>query len=78
MYRGGSADALRLVADVDRTRLKLATEMGADEILLASGSEMVEQVLKLTGGRGVDLVLEAVGRDETVSAAVDAEIAAEK
>jgi len=61
-----------LVADVDRTRLKLATEMGADEILLASGAEMVEQVLKLTGVRGVDVVLEAVGRDETVTAAVDA------
>jgi L-iditol 2-dehydrogenase len=61
-----------LVADVDRTRLKLATEMGADEILLVSGAEMVEEVLKLTGGRGVDVVLEAVGRDETVSAAVDA------
>lgn len=33
---------------------------------------MVGEVMRLTGGRGVDLVLEAVGRDETVSAAVDA------
>jgi L-iditol 2-dehydrogenase len=33
---------------------------------------MALEVLRLTGGRGVDLVLEAVGRDETVSAAVDA------
>jgi len=61
-----------LVADVDRTRLKLATEMGADEILLASGAQLVAEVLQLTGGRGVDIVLEAVGRDETVSAAIDA------
>lgn len=61
-----------LVADVDPTRLKLAENSGADATILASGTAMVQQVLGLTGGRGVDLVLEAVGREETVSAAVDA------
>jgi L-iditol 2-dehydrogenase len=61
-----------LVADVDATRLKLAEESGADATILASGSSMVEEVLQLTNRRGVDLVLEAVGRNETVSAAVDA------
>ena len=61
-----------LVADVDRTRLKLATEAGADEVILASGADMVRDVHELTSGRGVDVVLEAVGRDETVTAAVDA------
>jgi L-iditol 2-dehydrogenase len=61
-----------LVADVDRTRLKLANEMGADEVISVGGTEMVAEVLRLTEGRGVDLVLEAVGRDETVSAAVEA------
>jgi L-iditol 2-dehydrogenase len=61
-----------LVADVDATRLKLAEEAGADATILASGSAMVDEVLRETNGRGVDLVLEAVGRDETVSAAVDA------
>jgi L-iditol 2-dehydrogenase len=61
-----------LVADVDRTRLKLAQEAGADEVILASGADLVRDVHALTEGRGVDVVLEAVGRDETVSAAVDA------
>jgi L-iditol 2-dehydrogenase len=61
-----------LVADVDASRLKLAEESGADATLLASGAGMVNGVLRHTNGRGVDLVLEAVGRDETVSAAVDA------
>jgi L-iditol 2-dehydrogenase len=60
-----------LVADVDTTRLNLAKEAGADMTILASGSDMVGEVLRQTNGRGVDLVLEAVGRDETVSAAVD-------
>jgi len=60
-----------LIADVDATRLKLAAELGADETILASGAELIDQVLRLTAGHGVDVVLEAVGRDETVSAAVD-------
>jgi L-iditol 2-dehydrogenase len=60
-----------IVADVDRSRLNLATEMGADEVILGSGGELLQSVLRATGGRGVDLVLEAVGRDETVTAAVD-------
>jgi L-iditol 2-dehydrogenase len=60
------------VADVDASRLKMAEESGADATILASGSDMVREVLRLTHGRGVDIALEAVGRDETVSAAVDA------
>jgi L-iditol 2-dehydrogenase len=60
------------VADVDATRLKLAKDSGADVTILASDSEMVNEVLRLTDGKGVDLVLEAVGRDETVSASIDA------
>lgn len=60
-----------VVADVDATRLKLAKELGADETVLASGTEMVKEVLRSTGGRGVDVALEAVGRDETVTAAID-------
>ena len=61
-----------LVADVDASRLQLAAASGADSTILATGAAMVEQVLRLTGGRGVDVALEAVGRDETVSAAIDA------
>jgi L-iditol 2-dehydrogenase len=60
------------VADVDETRLKLAANLGADATILASGSSMVDEVLRLTGGRGVDVVLEAVGRNETIAASIDA------
>jgi L-iditol 2-dehydrogenase len=59
------------VADIDATRLKSAAELGANETILASGRELTQEILRLTGGRGVDVVLEAVGRDETVSAAID-------
>lgn len=59
-----------LVADIDQSRLKRAEGVGADETLLLSGSELVQEILGRTGGRGVDLVLEAVGREETISASI--------
>jgi L-iditol 2-dehydrogenase len=59
------------VADVDATRLKLAAELGADKTLQLSGVELLHEILRLTEGRGVDLVFEAVGRDETVNGAID-------
>ncbi|WP_213806536.1 galactitol-1-phosphate 5-dehydrogenase [Granulicella sp. dw_53] len=59
-----------IVADVDITRLKLAKDLGADQTIQSSSS-LVEEVLRLTNNRGVDIVLEAVGRDETISAGVD-------
>jgi L-iditol 2-dehydrogenase len=60
------------IADVDATRLRLAKRMGADETLLASGAEIAAEVLRLTGGIGVDLAYEAVGREETVGGVIDA------
>jgi len=59
------------IADVDATRLELARQVGADEALLCSGAELAGEALKLTEGRGVDLAYEAVGRNETVAAAID-------
>jgi L-iditol 2-dehydrogenase len=60
------------IADVDATRLELAKKLGADETLHCSGGELVNRVLKLTGGQGVDVSYEAVGRNETVKAAIEA------
>ncbi len=60
-----------LITDLDATRLKLAKEMGADETLHLSGAELIAEVMRLTAGKGVDVVLEAVGRNETISAAID-------
>ncbi len=59
------------VADIDASRLKFATHLGASEVLLASGTELRSQISEITGGRGVDLAIEAVGINETVSGAVD-------
>jgi L-iditol 2-dehydrogenase len=58
------------VADIDSTRLKLAQEVGATTVLAADAG-LLGQILQLTGGVGVDVAVEAVGRNETVGAAID-------
>jgi len=60
-----------VIADVDGTRLKLADELGADVSLLRAGEALLAEVMRLTEGRGVDVVLEAVGRDETIRSGID-------
>ncbi len=57
------------VADVDPTRLKLSQELGATETL--SANDLVQQIIDRTDGIGVDIAVEAVGKNETVNAAID-------
>jgi L-iditol 2-dehydrogenase len=59
------------VADIDASRLKLAADLGATEVLQATGAGLGSQIFELTEGRGADLVIEAVGIDETVRTAID-------
>lgn len=51
-------------------KLKLAAEMGA-EVVNARDGDAVAEVRKLTDGRGADVVVEAVGSEQTVEQAVD-------
>jgi S-(hydroxymethyl)glutathione dehydrogenase / alcohol dehydrogenase len=64
------AGAATIVA-VDRAagRLPLATANGATHVVDASAADPVEAVRELTGGRGVDHAVEAVGRSATIEAA---------
>jgi L-iditol 2-dehydrogenase len=59
------------IADVDAARLQMAVEVGIPDTLCLSGNALVEEILKRTNGRGVDVVLEAVGRAETVVASIE-------
>ena len=59
------------VSDVDATRLKLAMDLGADTTFLATGDGLISEMLGETSGRGVDIVLEAVGREETIVTGID-------
>ncbi|HVT60623.1 MAG TPA: NAD(P)H-quinone oxidoreductase [Thermoanaerobaculia bacterium] len=49
-----------IAAARDRERLERLRQFGLDE-LLADGDELADRVRKMTGGRGVDLVLDLVG-----------------
>jgi L-iditol 2-dehydrogenase len=60
-----------LICDVDATRLALAEKLGADGTILGSGDALTDEILRATHGQGVDVVLEAVGREETIGAAID-------
>jgi threonine dehydrogenase-like Zn-dependent dehydrogenase len=63
--------ATRIIA-VDRVpaRLEVARAMGADEVVDFSKVDPVEEILRLTDGRGVDVSIEALGRQETFEAAL--------
>ena len=60
-----------IIADIDKTRLDLARDLGATERISATGADLVRACRELTGGEGVDIVFEAVGRNETVAAAIE-------
>ena len=54
-----------------QTQLNRAGQMGADELLASTDSaETVKQVRELTGGRGADVAIEAVGLPEAWETAV--------
>lgn len=61
------------VIAVDRGPEKLGAvrALGATDVVDASAMDAVESVLKLTGGRGVDVAFEALGRPETFVQAVE-------
>jgi L-iditol 2-dehydrogenase len=67
-----AAGASRIfVADVDATRLKLAADLGADRTIQATGAALIDEVLRLTHDLAVNIVMEAVGLNETIASAID-------
>jgi alcohol dehydrogenase len=54
-----------IVCDVDPHRLQVAREFGATHVVDAADRGGAPDVLRLTGGRGVDVAIEAVGIPET-------------
>ena len=50
-----------MMIDLDDNRLAVAKRYGATTTLNSKNSDVVEQVMKSTGGPGVDTAIEAVG-----------------
>jgi L-iditol 2-dehydrogenase len=59
-----------VVADTSPERLRRATQLGADQAI--TSSDLVGQVKALTGDRGADVTIEAVGKPETWETAIRA------
>ena len=60
-----------IAVDLHARRREAATRAGAD-LALVPGDELVGQVEELTGGRGVDLVIEASGSPAALQSCIDA------
>jgi alcohol dehydrogenase len=52
------------------SRASLSRAMGADHIVDFTSVDPVEEIMRLTDGRGVDVAIEALGRQETFEAAL--------
>jgi NADPH:quinone reductase len=50
-----------VIAVASREKHEVARTLGADHVLDSRGSDLAAEVLRLTGGRGADLVLESTG-----------------
>jgi L-iditol 2-dehydrogenase len=54
-----------ILTDIVKDRLSEARSIGTDVTINSAESNLLKEVLNLTGSRGADLVVEAVGRKET-------------
>ena len=67
---GAKLSGASLVIGVDRLpeRLAMSRKMGADHVIDASKVDPVEEIMRLTHGRGVDASIEALGTQQTFEA----------
>ena len=60
-----------VIADLADDRLELAKTLGADDAVNSSSTDVAKYVQDVTGGRGADVALEAVGATPTVKMCLD-------
>ena len=56
--------------DAVPARMEIARSLGADHVIDFTKADPVEEIMRLTDGRGVDVAIEALGRQETFEAAL--------
>lgn len=54
-----------IVVDLDENRLEVAMTLGATQVVSSRDGKAVERIMALTGGKGVDVAIEAVGIEAT-------------
>lgn len=69
---GARLSGASLVIGVDMlpARLEMSRKMGADHVVDGSQGDVVERIMQLTQGRGVDVAIEALGTQKTFEAAL--------
>lgn len=68
----GAGQIITIGIETDRSRLKLAKQMGADEIIIANeGADTISTVRELTSERGADLVVEFAGTQDAARLALE-------
>ena len=60
-----------VMVDLDDNRLEVAKKLGATKVVNSGDGKAVEKVMALTGGRGVDVAIEAVGIPATFDVCQD-------
>ena len=58
------------VVDIMEKRLEKAMELGATAVINSAKVDMVEEVMRLTGGKGADIVIETAGTEITTRQAI--------
>jgi alcohol dehydrogenase len=58
--------------DSNEERLRMSTQMGANEVINVGDGDVVATIKRLTGGRGADVTIEALGQQETFENALRA------
>ncbi|UZW55681.1 NAD(P)-dependent alcohol dehydrogenase [Sphingobium sp. JS3065] len=59
-----------IAVDSVPARMDMARRMGADHVVDFSRGDPVAEIMRLTGGRGVDVAIEALGRQATIEGAM--------
>lgn len=68
----GAGKTIMVGTEIDmKLRLSKAIELGADEIVIADKQNPVDEILRITNGRGADLVVEASGSPHAVAASFE-------
>lgn len=69
---GAKLSGATTIIGVDRlpARLEVARRLGADVVIDASRSDPVEEIMRVTEGRGVDVAIEALGTQATFEASL--------
>ena len=70
---GRVAGCTKVIAvDIHESRLELAKELGATDVINTKNADLTEEINRLTGGRGADYIVDTTARPELLRKAADA------